>query len=154
MAEITGDETESVYRYYIKVTDSLGLSVASPEHAPVNLHTFTAANDFIKPNVNHISPMVSPIILWPAAIIAEITDASGLDSVRVECFWEGVEAIEHEAINIYGHDRRFSAELLAHYMRRDGVRVTVPMAAFYDRDTAGQLLSMRTFIDLQPVFDD
>jgi hypothetical protein len=74
--------------------------------------------------------------------------------MALERFWEGVEAIEHEAINIYGHDRRFSAELLAHYMRRDGVRVTVPMAAFYDRDTAGQLLSMRTFIDLQPVFDD
>ncbi len=69
-------------------------------------------------------------------------------------FWQGVEGIEHEPINIYGDDNQFAAELLSHYVRREGgAPITVPVAAFYDRDASGLLISSRMFIDLTPVFE-
>lgn len=84
--QIPGNDTESFYKYYIKVTDSLGLNVASPEHAPVDFNTFAAANDFVKPVINHVSPVVSPLVLWPARLIAEVSDTSGIEYVRVDWF--------------------------------------------------------------------
>ncbi|MBK8553793.1 MAG: hypothetical protein IPL53_23180, partial [Ignavibacteria bacterium] len=84
--QIPGNDTESFYKYYIKATDSLGISVASPEHAPLDLYSFAAASDFIKPVINHVSPVVSPLVQWPARIIAEVSDTSGIDYVRVDWF--------------------------------------------------------------------
>lgn len=77
----------------------------------------------------------------------EITGAA------VEQFRGAVEEMRHEFLRVYGTDHRFGAELLHHYMRRDGKPITIPAAVFIDRDEAsGLLTSSRVHVDFTPVF--
>lgn len=62
------------------------------------------------------------------------------------------ETLEHEPLNIFGDDQHFAVELLNHYVRKDGARITIPGASFMERDAAGLLVSGRLFIDTSPLF--
>lgn len=75
--------------------------------------------------------------------------------MAVEQFRGSVEEMRHEFLNVFGTDNRFGAELLHHYVRKDGKPITVPAAAFIDRDEeTGLLLSTRVHVDLTPVLTE
>ena len=67
--------------------------------------------------------------------------------------WTIFERIEHEPTNIYGFDLRFAVEMLWHFTRRDGQRVTVPACSFVDRGHDGRASSIRLFAALAPAFE-
>ena len=69
-------------------------------------------------------------------------------------YWKSFAGIEHELLNIYGTDERFTLEAKNHYVRHDGRKVTTNAVAFADRNEAGQVTSVRVYADTAPVFQD
>ncbi|MGH6949519.1 MAG: nuclear transport factor 2 family protein [Vitreimonas sp.] len=67
--------------------------------------------------------------------------------------WIVFERVEHEPLNIYGSDASFAVEMLCHFTRRGGARVTVPGCAFVDRGGDGRAMSLRMFLDLAPAIE-
>jgi len=77
----------------------------------------------------------------------------GRDSLRapLKRYFE-VYSVTHELLNVFGHDRRFGAEMLTHYAPRNGDEmIIVPTASFYDRDGDGMLQSIRHYVDDKPL---
>lgn len=70
-----------------------------------------------------------------------------------ERYYEAIESIEHELLNIYGTDQRFCVEMLCVYTRTDGSSVTLPAAVFMDRGEDGRITWARSYIDATPVHD-
>jgi hypothetical protein len=66
--------------------------------------------------------------------------------------WVTFERVMHEPVNIYGTDRHFAVEMLWHFTRRDGRRVTIPATSFVDRGDDGAAHSIRLHADLAPVY--
>jgi ketosteroid isomerase-like protein len=69
-------------------------------------------------------------------------------------YWQSFKAIEHELLNIYGSDDRFTLEARNHYVRNDGGRVTTNAAAFTDRNAEGMVTSVRVYADVSLVFGE
>ncbi|MEM7488478.1 MAG: hypothetical protein AAF390_05070 [Pseudomonadota bacterium] len=67
-------------------------------------------------------------------------------------YWLSFAGIEHDLINIYGTDRSYVLEADNHYLRHDGVRVTVRAVAFTERDADGKVTRIRVHGDTAPVF--
>jgi len=73
--------------------------------------------------------------------------------MALERYWATTGAMEYEPLNIYGDDFRFSAEVLAHRAQNGSDKpVTIPYAAFYEREHGGLLKSLRVFMDLSPIY--
>ena len=70
-----------------------------------------------------------------------------------ERYYEAIESIEHDLLNIYGTDQQFCVEMLCVYKRRDGTSVTLPAAVFMDRSADGRITWARSYIDATPVHD-
>jgi ketosteroid isomerase-like protein len=68
-------------------------------------------------------------------------------------YWDAIDKIEHELLNIYGRDDQFAVEMLCHYTRKDGSVVTLPAAVFIDRGADGRITYARSYIDATPVHD-
>jgi hypothetical protein len=76
-------------------------------------------------------------------------------ALAMEQFRGAVEGMRHEVLAALGTDTSFGVELLHHYLRKDGVPITVPAAVFIDRDPeSGLLLTSRAHVDFTPVFAD
>lgn len=68
-------------------------------------------------------------------------------------FRDAVEGMRHELLVAHGTEFNFAVEVLHHYLRKDGVPITVPAAVFIDRDPqTGLLLAARAHVDFTPVF--
>ena len=77
-------------------------------------------------------------------------DMAGL---AIERFRATVEGMRHEVLSALGTDTAFAVELLHHYLRKDGIAITVPAAVFIDRDAeTGLLTASRAHLDFTPVF--
>ena len=73
--------------------------------------------------------------------------------MALDNYWVITRAMEYEPLNIYGDDFKFSAEVLAHRAPHNGDKViTIPFAAFYEREPGGLLRSIRVSIDLSPIY--
>lgn len=77
-------------------------------------------------------------------------EAIGAAFVR---YWDAIECMEHDLLNIYGDDAHFCVEMLCHYTRKDGSVVTLPAAVFIDRDANGHIVWARSYVDATPVHD-
>jgi hypothetical protein len=76
-----------------------------------------------------------------------------MTGMAMEQFRNAVEGMRHEVISALGTDTAFAVELLHHYLRKDGVAITVPAAVFIDRDAeSGLLTTSRAHVDFTPVF--
>ncbi len=82
-ANIPGNGTQAIYRYYIWCIDGAGRVGKSPANAPASLHQFTAAADTGKPVITHTPLSDWPRLQWPATVNASVYDAYGVDSVWV-----------------------------------------------------------------------
>lgn len=67
-------------------------------------------------------------------------------------YWQSFKSIEHDLLNIYGTDQNYVLEALNHYQRHDDKRVTVRAVAFTDLNEQGQVVSVRIYHDVSPVF--
>lgn len=78
----------------------------------------------------------------------------GIDAIKtaLAAYWRAFAKIEHEVLNIYGTDDQFAVELLCHYTRKDGKRITIPAAAFMDRGEDGQAVMINLYANASPVF--
>lgn len=78
-----------------------------------------------------------------------------MTAMAMEQFRAAVEGMRHEVLSALGTDTAFAVELLHHYLRKDGVPITVPAAVFIDRDPiSGLLTASRAHVDFTPVFAD
>lgn len=71
---------------------------------------------------------------------------------RLGPYWESFGRIEHDLLNIYGTDQTYVLEALNHYVRHDQKQVTVRAVAFTDLNGAGEVTSVRLYMDVSPVF--
>ncbi|MFA7361856.1 MAG: C25 family cysteine peptidase [Candidatus Kapaibacterium sp.] len=82
-ANIPGNGSAALYKYYISTIDSMGRTSVSPGGAPTNYFSFNAATDIINPIITHTALSNVPKLNWPASIAASVTDNIGVDSVWV-----------------------------------------------------------------------
>jgi subtilisin-like proprotein convertase family protein len=85
-ANIPGNGSPAVYRYYIKASDNQNFSSYSPTGAPSNYYTFTASVDTAKPVITHTAITNTPQQNWPVTVSATITDNIGIDSAYVRWY--------------------------------------------------------------------
>ncbi len=85
-ANIPGNGSPAVYRYYISTIDSLGRTAKAPGGAPANYFSFTASTDNVKPVITHTGLQDVPKSVWPATVTASATDNIGIDSVWVRWY--------------------------------------------------------------------
>ena len=85
-ANIPGNGSPAVYRYYIKTIDTMNRAGLAPGGAPANYYSFTASTDTAKPVIVHAQIQTMPRTYWPATISANVIDNIGLDSVWVEWY--------------------------------------------------------------------
>jgi ketosteroid isomerase-like protein len=67
-------------------------------------------------------------------------------------YWQSFGSLEHDLLNIYGTDTAFMLEALNHYVRHDGVEVTLRAVALTDRDASGLATAVRLYTDASPLF--
>ncbi len=85
-ANIPGNGTNAIYRYYIKTLDTMNRSAVLPGGAPANLFSFAASTDTAKPVIVHTAIPNTPKSLWPISVTATVTDNIGVDSVWVRWY--------------------------------------------------------------------
>lgn len=74
-------------------------------------------------------------------------------ALAISRFRASVEGMRHQVLAAYGAEFTFGVELLHHYLRKDGVAITVPAAVMIDRDPeTGLMFSSRALVDFTPVF--
>ncbi len=83
-SNIPGIGLPARYQYYIRVVDSLGNAVKSPQAAPISFHQFQAGIDSVAPTILHTPLSVCTQHSWPLNVSAEVVDDFGVDSVWVE----------------------------------------------------------------------
>jgi len=85
-ANIPGNGSPAVYKYYIKTVDTMNRIGILPGGAPANYFTFTASSDTAKPVITHTAIGNTPKVLWPVTVTASATDNIGIDSVWVRWY--------------------------------------------------------------------
>ncbi|MBI5403330.1 MAG: T9SS type A sorting domain-containing protein [Ignavibacteriae bacterium] len=85
-ANIPGNGSPAVYKYYIKTIDTMNRIGILPGGAPANYFAFTASADTAKPVITHTALGNTPKLLWPATVTASATDNIGIDSVWVRWY--------------------------------------------------------------------
>ena len=66
-------------------------------------------------------------------------------------FCEGVDGVSHSRLRRWESDAGTVAEADVTYTKKDGAKVTVPVATIY-REGDGGIVDYRVFIDLAPLF--
>ncbi len=68
-------------------------------------------------------------------------------------FCQGLDGVSHELVETFHEGNATAVEASVTYTRKDGRRVTVPVATIY-RESGGLIDDYRIFIDLAPLFAD
>ena len=84
-ANIPGNGSSALYKYYIQTTDNLGRTSLSPADAPANTYSFYADTDTIKPVITVYPVRDTLRSAWPLRVKAKVTDNISVDSVW--CKW-------------------------------------------------------------------
>lgn len=82
-ANIPGNGSPALYKYYIKTIDTMNRIGILPGGAPANYFTFIANADTVKPVITHTPINNTPKTSWPVLVNATASDNLGLDSVWV-----------------------------------------------------------------------
>jgi hypothetical protein len=98
-ANIPGNNSPAVYRYYIKTADSLNRIVTSPIGAPTSYNSFNANTDTVKPVITHSPLSDQPKNVWPATVNAQVTDNIGVESVWVKWYINSPSTVHQFNLN-------------------------------------------------------
>jgi len=82
-ADIPGATSGGFVEYYLKVTDSIDITISSPLKAPLATHSFTVGIDSTLPILAHANLIDQPVALWPPVIIASAEDNVGVDRIEL-----------------------------------------------------------------------
>ncbi|MEK7264115.1 MAG: SdrD B-like domain-containing protein [Bacteroidota bacterium] len=85
-ANIPGNGATANYRYYIIAKDNAGGTATHPANAPTNYNSFSVQADVVAPVISHSSLNNQSKKNFPVKISANITDASGIESVWVNYY--------------------------------------------------------------------
>ncbi|MCX6163549.1 MAG: C25 family cysteine peptidase [Ignavibacteriae bacterium] len=85
-ANIPGNGSPALYKYYLKTIDTMNRPAVLPGGAPANYFSFLASADTVKPVITHTAIGNTPKLLWPATVTATATDNIGIDSVWVRWY--------------------------------------------------------------------
>lgn len=94
-ANIPGNGSPAVYRYYIKTCDMAGRVSVLPPDAPSGYFSFNAAPDLTPPMISHsqITNIGQP--MWPVTVNAAVSDNLGIDSVWVDWYINTPAIMKH-----------------------------------------------------------
>lgn len=68
-------------------------------------------------------------------------------------YWQFFSDLEHDLLNIYGTDSSFMLEAMNHYQRLDGKAFSLRTIALTDRNSSGNVTSVRLHTDNSLLFD-
>ncbi len=85
-ANIPGNGSPALYKYYIKTLDTMNRIGILPGGAPANYFSFIASADTVKPVITHTAIQNTPKVQWPVSVTATVTDNIGVDSVWVRWY--------------------------------------------------------------------
>ncbi|HEY5122112.1 MAG TPA: C25 family cysteine peptidase, partial [Ignavibacteria bacterium] len=86
IANIPGNGSPAIYKYYIATCDSMNRAATAPAGAPTSFYSFQAMPDIINPVITHTALGNQPKTTWPALVLATVTDNIGVDSVWVKWY--------------------------------------------------------------------
>ncbi len=88
--DIPGPGVIGTVDYYLSVTDDMAVSATLPSTAPTNVFTFVTGPDSQAPVITHTAITDKPLLVWPAAVTATITDNGAIASATVQYTLNGV----------------------------------------------------------------
>ncbi|MGR3278834.1 nuclear transport factor 2 family protein [Acaryochloris marina NIES-2412] len=68
-------------------------------------------------------------------------------------YWQFFSDLEHDLLNIYGTDSSFMLEAMNHYQRLDGKAFSLRAIALMDRNSSGDVTSVRLHTDNSLLFE-
>lgn len=86
-ASIPGPLSDVDVRYYIAAADSSGGLATHPAGAPASYHQFHVGADTQPPVITHTPLADFPLMSWPAALSATVTDNLGVNPDSVKVSW-------------------------------------------------------------------
>lgn len=113
---IPGPGQDTRIEYAITAIDSIGVRVWSPVGAPLKVHTFRVAADNLPPTLVHVPLGDSPLQDWPAVVVAQATDPSGIAQAFVS--WSlngsyiGTFVLDPQGGDLYAAPFPYPAQLL------------------------------------------
>ncbi len=81
--EIPGPGYNTTVEYYLTVTDDAAISASAPTTAPADVFSFVLGPDAEFPVITHAPMRDQPLLTWPAAVNAMITDNGSISSAYV-----------------------------------------------------------------------
>lgn len=88
--DIPGPGVIGTVEYYLSVTDDMAVSSTLPSTAPASVFTFVTGPDAQAPVITHTAITDKPLLVWPAAVNALITDNGAISSATVQYSLNGV----------------------------------------------------------------
>ncbi|MBE2217085.1 MAG: T9SS type A sorting domain-containing protein [Ignavibacteria bacterium] len=99
-ANIPGNGSAAIYKYYLKTCDMAGRITVLPPDAPTGYFTFSASVDATAPVITHTQLGNTGQPMWPATVNSNVTDNIGVDSVWVEWFKNTPSVIKRFRLNV------------------------------------------------------
>jgi len=100
VANIPGNGSPALYKYYIKTCDMAGRVTILPPDAPAGYFSFSASVDATAPVITHTQLGNSGQPMWPSTVNSNVTDNIGVDSVWVEWYKNTPSVIKKFRLNI------------------------------------------------------
>ena len=89
--------------YYLTVTDAMGIAASLPSTAPTGVFSFIVGPDSQAPVITHTAITDKPLLVWPAAVNATITDNGAIASATVNYSLNGVPQTPLAMTDLGGH---------------------------------------------------
>lgn len=86
-ASIPGPGSAADVRYYIRAVDNSGGVARAPSTAPTTPYLFHVGPNLTPPTIVHAPIASAPVLSWPRAISATVTDDVGVDPTSVQVIW-------------------------------------------------------------------
>ena len=86
-ASIPGPGVTADVRYYIRAVDNAGGTARAPSTAPATPYTFHVGPNTVAPTIVHTAIATAPVLSWPLALSATVTDDIAMDTTSVKVLW-------------------------------------------------------------------
>lgn len=86
-ANIPGPGVASNIVYFIRARDTNGGTAYKPTTAPATPYVFHVGADVTPPTIVHTPITIAPVISWPLAVAATVTDNLGVNTTSVTLTW-------------------------------------------------------------------
>jgi ketosteroid isomerase-like protein len=81
----------------------------------------------------------------------DVVEGQQAFAAGVDAFHDSIVGVRHEILDLWVDGEVVIAELLVHYIRHDGQRVTLPCCNVF-RLRGGSIYDYRSYMDISPVY--